>query len=486
MYKKKLISLAVAVIMLLTVFTTTSFAATTQDSNGEYLQQVMKLIEEKYNGTVDEEELVNSSVKAMFNTLDQYSTFYSAQEFDEVYGTLEGEVEGIGIQVEKQGDYIAILKVYTGSPAQKSGLLTGDRIAEVNGKSVKGLELEEVIGLVKGQAGTTVKVGILRQGSEKIATYSMKRAQITIPSVFYEIRGTTGYMKIDSFVSNTATEVREAVNYFDDNRVKNVVLDLRDNPGGLVDQSVEVAKMFVPKGLITTLDYKDPSEVDEKYYSTLDKVKYNLAVLVNENTASASEILTGAIRDTKAGVVLGTKTFGKAKVQSFIPILTPEAYARLNEASADKTVNALEVDAYETDLLGWAKMTIGLYYTPNGECIDLKGINPDIEVQEAGQEIPVNQLEKLTVTVKPALNTQYLDVLNAECILKLLNYDVDAPDMTLDQKTFQAIKKFQKDQKVYSYGVLDFTTQKLLNLELKKLQETSDAVYVKAVQELQN
>jgi carboxyl-terminal processing protease len=225
---------------------------------------------------------------------------------------------------------------------------------------------------------------------------------------------------------------------------------------------------------------------DIPYYSTLAETKYKLAVLVNENSASASEILTGAIKDTKAGVIIGTKTFGKAKVQGFIPILSPEAYERLNKDNENKLVDALEIgNAYESDLLGWTKMTIGMYYTPNGNLIDLKGIEPNVKVTESKTDIlPINLIEPLSATVKPSLGTQYMDVYYAECILKYLKYSIDAPDYTLDAKTVAAIKKFQKDSKVGSYGVLDFTTQKLLNVKLDTLKQKQDAVYAKAVEVL--
>ena len=486
---RRISALMLAIVLTFTVFCTSTFAEETQDNsiNSNYLKSVMELIEQKYNGNVTEEDLIKGTVKGMFGSLDKYSTFYSQKEFNSVYGSLEGAVEGVGIQVQLTDSYVTVMKVFTGSPAQKAGILSGDKIAKVNGESVIKQSLEDVVAKVKGPAGTKVKLGILRQGAKNILTLEMARAQVIVPSVRYEVRGAIGYILIDSFTASTYSGVSEALNIFDSKKITKVVLDLRNNPGGLVDQAVEVAGLFVPKGLITTLDYKDASIKDELYYSDLEKTKYKLAVLVNENSASAAEILTGAIKDTKAGVIIGTKTFGKAKVQGFIPILTPEAYERLNKNYENKTVNALDVgNALESDVLGWSKMTIGMYYTPNGECIDLKGIEPNINVQETSPSgIQVNFLEPLTVTLKPSLGTQYMDVYYAECILKLLKYNVDTPDFTLDKKTFVAIKKFQLDSKVGSYGVLDYTTQKLLNKKLDMLKQKLDPVYAKAVGALQ-
>ncbi len=478
----------IALIMLLTVFNVNSFAADAQTTaDSVYLQSVRDLIEQKYNGDIDVTALNKAStIPEMFDTLDDFSTFYDQKQFDSLMENFGGSIEGIGIQVEQEDKdkYITILNVYPDSPARKAGVLSGDKIAEVNGKSVAGQAMEDVISKVKGPAGTTVKLGLIRQGSKDIVTLEMPRASIVIPSVHYEIRGNIGYILIDQFTDNTYSGVNEALSLFDSKKITRVVLDLRNNPGGLVDQAVKVAQRFVPKGLITKLDYKDPSEPDMPYYSNLPELKYKLAVLVNENSASASEILTGAIKDTNAGTVVGNKTYGKAKVQSFFPILKSESFVRLNQNKQTKSVNAYDFPfAMDSDLIGWGKMTIGLYYTPNGDCIDLKGIEPDEKVVEdmSGDSIPVNLLQPMSVTVKPGVGTQYMDVLYAESVLKLLKYNVDEPDFTLDQKTFAAIKKFQKDSKVYSYGVLDFTTQKLLNEKLSDLKQTQDPVYVKAV-----
>ncbi|HEY5585946.1 MAG TPA: S41 family peptidase [Ruminiclostridium sp.] len=485
---RRITAIVLVVSLTVTVFCTSIFAAETPSTsnNGDYLKEVMELIKQKYNGNITEEELTKAAVKGMFGALDKYSTFYEQKEFNSVMGTYEGAIEGVGVLVELIDGYVTIMEIYPESPAQKAGVRIGDKIAQVNGQPIVNKKLEDVVGELKGPVNTKVKIGLLRQGAKDIITLEVARAQVTVPSVKYEIRGDIGYILIDMFIENTNSGVSEALNLFDSKKITKVVLDLRNNPGGLVDQAVEVAKHFVPKGLITTLDYKDAGVADETYYSTLAETKYKLAVLVNENSASSSEIFTGAIKDTKAGVVIGNKTFGKAKVQSYVPILSTEAYERLNKNNESKTVNAYDIEnTLESDLIGWGKMTIGMYYTPNGECIDLKGIEPNIKVQETSPSgISVNLIEPLNVAIKPSLGTQCSDVYYAECILKLLKYNVDTPDLTLDKKTFAAIKKFQVDNKVSSYGVLDYTTQKLLNKKLDTLKQTIDPVYAKAIVEL--
>lgn len=487
---RKIAAGVLTAVLVFTTFNVGVYAAETQTKessiDADYFESIKQLIQQKYNGSVTNDDLTKAMVKGMFDSMDQYTIFYNQEEFENFTGSLQGNVEGVGIQVLKIDNYVNVTKVFSDSPAESAGMLPGDKIAEVNGEATAGKQTEDVIAKIKGVAGTTVKIGVLRQGVKNIVTFEMEREQVDIPTVKYEIRGNIGYMQIDSFSNNTNAGVEEALDFFDSKSITKVVLDLRNNPGGYVDQATAVAEHFVPKGLITTLDYKDTNIKDQTYYSSLEKIKYKLAVLVNENSASSAEILTGAIKDTKAGVIVGTKTFGKAKVQNFTPILTPEAYDRLNKDNVNKTADASQfTNLADSDILGWSKITVGMYYTPNGDCIDLKGIEPNIKVAPDNTDgIQVNYLEPLNLTVKPALEMQYSDVLSAECILKLLKYNVDTPDYTLDKKTFEAIKKFQKDNHLYSSGILDFTTQKLLNQQLAVLKQTKDTVYAKAADSL--
>ena len=486
-------------VIIFTAFTTGTFAAEpqvnrqtqfTDTEQAEYLESVRELVRQKYNGQIPEEAMEKATtLKGIFDTLDDYSEFMTPEEFEAFYSTLSGSVDGIGIEpalLEKE-KYITVIKVFKDSPAFKAGMLTGDQIAEVDGKSVAGQSFEDVIGKIRGTAGTKVKLGLIRQGLKDLVRVELTRAKVDVPSVHYEIRGNIGYILLDLFGENTYSGVEEALRYFDGKNITRVVLDLRNNGGGYVDQAVKVARCFVPEGLITTLDYKEEGINDETYYSTLDKLKYKLAVLVNENSASASEILTGAIKDTKAGVVVGTKTFGKAKVQTFTPVLSLEAFESLNRDNEIKSANASKFIYMldDSQLAGWAKMTTGLYYTPNGDCIDLKGIEPNVKVTDqkpTRSNMPVNLIDPLTLTVKPKPGSNYFDVYTAEHILKLLEYNVDEPDMIFDNKTVAAIKKFQKDNRVYSYGVLDYCTQKLLNDRLSAMKVIKDPVYSKAAQ----
>ena len=462
-----------------------STGQTQSTEQNEYLDSVRAFIKEKYSGDIPEEALNKATnLKDMFSVLDDYSEFLTPEEFNTVITSLSGSVEGIGVlaNLEEKSKYITIDKVYKNSPAWRAGVLPGDQITQINGESVAGKPFDEVMDMIKGAEGTTVKLGLLRQGEKNIITLVITREKIDIPTVHYEIRGNVGYLQIDSFSTNTSSGVATALEYFDSKKITRVIMDLRYNPGGYVAEAVAVARYFVPKGVITKLDYKDEAETDQTYYSSRIKLKYKLAVLVNENSASASEILTGAIKDSKAGIIVGTKTFGKAKVQSFFPLLSEEAFKIRNQDKEKKKVNVLDFTYFpmEDEIVGWAKMTVGLYYTPNGECIDLNGIEPNVKVTEDKTIIPVSLVEPLTVSVKPKLGTAYVDVFYAEAILKHLNYNVDPPDKVLDMKTVAAIAKFQKDNKLSSYGVLDFSTQKLLNSKLADMKQSKDPVYLMA------
>ena len=491
--KKRILSFVVVVALLLTMSaqafaadTTSSALSTTANNNttatvGDYLQGVIDIIKQKYNGNITDQELISAAIKGMAESLDPYSTYFTQEEFDAFYNTFQGSVEGIGVQVVQDGDYVLVVKPFPDSTALKAGILPGDKIFEVDGTNVVGQKLDDVVSKIKGTAGTKVKLGILRLGSKRYI--EVVRAKISVPSVFSYIRGDIGYIKIDSFTETTSMGVNQALSSFDKKKITKVVLDLRNNGGGLVDAAVSVAQNFVPKGVITTLKFKDPSQKDTTYTSSLEKLKYKLAVLVNENSASASEILTGAIKDTKAGVVIGTKTFGKSKVQTVTPIITDEAFNKYNidgKLALDPYVNG-----HFSNIGGWIKLTTGMYYTPNGESIDLKGIEPNIKVDNYKIEtIDVNSIEQLTASKPLALNAESIDVLNAEAILKLSGYNVDTPDIKLDNKTVEAIKKFQKESKISINGKLDITTQQLLNNKLNALVLKIDTQYARAVQEL--
>lgn len=459
----------------------------------EYFKSVMDMVKGKYAGEVEDRELIEGALRGMFDSMDPYTTYFTQNQADSFFIDVDGTYEGIGLVMEKKADHIVISKVFSGSPAEKSGVLQGDRIVTVDGKSVVGVSIEEVASLIKGETGTKVTLGIVRSNSSGIINIDVTRMKIKINPVSYEIKDNIGYIRLEMFNANTNEFITNALKVMDKNRVEKIILDLRDNPGGLVDQCVSLSRKFIPKGLITKLAFKSEDVSDQEYYSYLLKPKYNLVVLVNGMSASASEIVAGAVQDTNAGLLIGTKTFGKARVQNMVPILSPEAYNKYSKQTGSKIVDAHElikkhnINPAKDEIIGWAKITTGVYLTPKGNMIDGKGITPDIIIDdpEIVKGININSIQKLTCTWKPGLNDEGIDIYNAKKILRILGYNVDDPDTILDEKTFNAIRKFRTDKGLYPGGVLDYTTQKVLNKELDKAILTYDKQYAKAVELLE-
>lgn len=218
-----------------------------------------------------------------------------------------------------------------------------------------------------------------------------KKDDIDNISVEYEIIAGIGYIRISTFNDDIYDKVVDVLNIMDDNKINNIVLDLRDNKGGEIIESIKVAELFVKEGLIAKIDFYSEELEDIEYYSNLKELKYNLIVLVNEETSSAAELLTGAIQDSDSGYIVGNKTFGKSKVQKLISIMTQEVFANNNALFEKPTVNLLEavkqgIIFNNKDILGWAKITVGCFYNRNGKEIEGKGINPDYIINEIESE----------------------------------------------------------------------------------------------------
>jgi len=484
--------LLVIVVVLSVLLPSAAFAEGSSALDVEYLKSVMDMIKDKYKGEISDEQLIEGALKGMFDTMDAYTTYFTNEEAEEFIGSIEATYEGIGIMMTRSGDAVLVTRVFRASPAERAGILQGDKIVSIDGVSVKDMSMDQAAAEIKGEAGTKVVLGLIRDDSSEVRYFEVIREQIKLSPVIYETRGDIGYIWIESFNKNTEEFVDEALDYFDSKGIVKIVLDLRYNPGGDVEQAVQVARNFVPAGIITTLDFNSEKDKDIQYVSTLKKPKYKLVVLVNEMTASASEILAGAVQDSGAGKLVGTKTYGKARVQSIIPILSPAAYEKYKIKSGVDAVNAYElllehgIIPLKGEIIGRAKITTGVYITPKGRILDGTGLEPDYYVENPKliNGININGIEKLSKTTKPGLNDEGQDVYNAEKILKALGYDIDVPDMVLDEKTFRAVSKFRTDNGLYPGGVLDFTTQEALNKKLDELIQEIDKQYMKAVEVL--
>lgn len=327
--------------------------------NTENLDLFRQLIQELYYKEVTDEYLYEAALKGMFQSLDNYSTYYNEEESQEFSTSVSGTYSGIGVKFEGYSNYMRIVKVFVNTPAYKSGVLAGDYIIGVNGESIEGWSSNKVASLIRGEVGTTVDLELLR-GNE-IIKVTVARANIQAESCEFEVIGENadiGYIKIEEFNASTSAEVNQYLHAMNVLGMNKLILDLRDNPGGYVDQAVLVARNFVPRGVITTLKYKDESR-NKEYRSYLEKNNFKIVALVNGNSASSSEILVGALKDSGVATVVGTTTYGKGVFQN----------------------------VYSLKDGGSIKITTGAYYTPSGVCIDKIGIEPHIVVENVDEQL---------------------------------------------------------------------------------------------------
>ncbi len=315
---------------------------------------IIDIIETYYYKDVDDDTLVNGVYKGVVKSLDDpYSEYYTAEEYEDLMTTLTGNYAGIGALLQKNAETgaVSITKVYKDTPAEKAGLLAGDIIVSADGFVGTDEGLDTFVQHIRGEAGTDVELVILRESEElKIVC---TRAAIATPTVEHQmLEGNVGYIAVSQFTEHTYKDFVEAYKDLEKQGMTSVIFDMRNNGGGLVDSVVEMLDYLLPKG--TVVYTMDKAGHREDYLSDDASSKdIPIVVLVNENTASAAEIFTGAIRDFNYGTIIGTNTFGKGIVQSTIP---------LTDGSA-------------------LKLTTQTYYTPNGESIHGKGIKPDIELE---------------------------------------------------------------------------------------------------------
>lgn len=413
----------------------------------EYLGNMIEFIKLVYGDEITEEELIEGAMKGLFLNLDEYSQYYTPEEYKGLKEDVSGDFGGIGIHITEKNGHITVIAPIEGTPGFKAGIKPGDRIVSVDDEDIEGLTLNQAANLLRGEPGTKVKVGIIREGTEGVLYFDITREIIEVNPVSYEILDDNlGYIRITNFNNNTFENITEALDEFDSKHIDKLIIDLRNNPGGFLTEVVEVLQLFVPEGPIVHVKNMDDSI--ETFESYLEKPRYKLAVLVNEGSASASEIFAGAVQDTGVGTIIGTNTYGKGTVQSIYPL-----------------VNG-----------GGIKITIAEYFTANMNKVNGVGIKPDVVVENFVDEqiIDENKLAYLNKERKPTLGTVGLDVLVAEEILQILGYDVDEPDGVLDRITFNEIKRFQTDKGLHGYGVLDFATQDELLFSLKEYAKSQN------------
>jgi carboxyl-terminal processing protease len=320
---------------------------------------VWDLVEQRYVGTIDYQKMLYGAISGMVNSLgDPYTVFMTPDEAANFSQELKGVFEGIGAEIGMKNDKLTIIAPLENSPAQKAGLLSGDMILKINDQDTQGMSLSDAVSKIRGPKGTEVKLLVNREGFTEPKEYKITRGVIEVQSVTWEMKGNIAYIKIRSFDADTAAKFKAIIPDIIAKNPKGIVLDLRNNPGGYLDSSVEVASKFIPDGAIVYEQTKDGKKKEYKALRDANLANYKLVVLVNKGSASASEILAGAIADHKKGTLVGEKTFGKGSVQ--------------------------EVD----ELTGGSalRITIAHWLTPLGKSINDQGINPDIEVKMTDQD----------------------------------------------------------------------------------------------------
>lgn len=325
----------------------------------EKLYTIKDKLEKYYLGEIDTNKLVDGAAAGMTEALgDPYTTYMNAEEFKDFYSQTEGNYVGLGIQVGVKDDKIVVVATFENSPAQKAGILSGDVIESVNGAKVEGKDLEKAVATMKGEKGEAVELTLSRENKGSFDVKAV-RDEIEMVTVKKEmIDSQVGYIQVTMFDENTSSNFQNAIKDLKSQGMKSLIVDLRDNPGGLLDQTVNMCSQFIPKN--ENIVYTEDKYGNRKDYDSIGGIAEGLplTVLINGGSASASEIFTGAIKDYKLGTLVGTKTFGKGVVQT--------TFYRERDGFSDGTA---------------LKVTISKYYTPNGQNIHGIGIEPDIAVE---------------------------------------------------------------------------------------------------------
>ncbi|MBV9704314.1 MAG: S41 family peptidase [Methylobacteriaceae bacterium] len=321
---------------------------------------VFEKIRTDYVEKPDEAKLIEAAINGMLSSLDPHSSYMDAKSFADMQVQTRGEFGGLGIEVTQEDGFIKVVTPIDDTPAARAGILSGDIITEIDGEQVQGLTLNQAVDKMRGAVNTTVKLKVVRGPNKDPQEISIVRAIIQIKSVRYRAEGDVGYIRITQFNEQTFDGLKEGIEKLTAeipaDKLKGFILDLRNNPGGLLDQAIAVSGTFIDRGEVVSTRGRNADETQRYNARGGDLTKGKpLVVLVNGGSASASEIVAGALQDHKRGTVLGTRSFGKGSVQTIIP---------LGESR------------------GALRLTTARYYTPSGRSIQAKGIDPDVTVLE--------------------------------------------------------------------------------------------------------
>ncbi len=320
--------------------------------------EIFERIRSSYVEEVDDKTLFNNAIKGMLNSLDPHSSYLQEEDFSDLQENTSGKFGGLGIEVGMENGLVRVITPIDDTPAQRAGIRTGDLIVSLDGEPVLGLSLSDAVELMRGQPGTPITLEVRRKGESDLLSFTIERAEIKVASVRTEmLDGEIGYVRLTQFQENTGTELQEALRAWkEDTNLNGVILDMRNNPGGVLQAAVVVVDTFISEGLIVYTEGRSPMS-DVRYEARAETLMPDIpiVVLINGGSASASEIVAGALQDHSRAVIVGTQSFGKGSVQTVLPV---------SETAA-------------------VKLTTARYFTPDGRSIQAQGIVPDIVVEQS-------------------------------------------------------------------------------------------------------
>ena len=327
--------------------------------------EVLEKINKEYVDEIDQSKSMDAAINGLLQSLDPYSAYMTPESFEGMQTETSGKFGGLGIEVGMEAGVVKVISPIDNTPASKAGLKAGDYIIKINNVQVQGKSLMEAVDLMRGPVGSSIELTIRRRGVKKALTFNITREIIQIQSVKSElINNNIGYIRLTSFNENSSKQIKEKVNKLNKNKdLKAYILDLRNNPGGLLSQAIKISDFFLENGEIVSTKGRKVSENRKWFARKGDIIKgKTLIVLINYGSASASEIVAGALKDHKRAIILGENSYGKGSVQSIIPLKNK----------------------------GAIRLTIAKYYLPSGKSISEVGVTPDIEVIEGSESFKFN------------------------------------------------------------------------------------------------
>jgi carboxyl-terminal processing protease len=405
------------------------------------LYEAYDTLKNNYYTDLDEQQLIDGAISGMVESLDDpYSDYMSLEDAKSFHESISASFEGIGAEIQEKDGHIAIVTPLKGSPAEKAGLLPEDLILSVDGESIQGMSTTEAVALIRGEKGTKVKLTIQRGGSEPTEV-TITRDTIPIETVYGEmLEDGVAKVQITNFSEHTFEELEDVLKDLQAKDMKGLVLDLRQNPGGLLDQAIKITSLFVPEGELLFKVEDREGNVQEYPSVGGNEGDFPLVVVIDKGSASASEILAGAVSESAGVPLVGQTTFGKGTVQR-----------------AENFQDGSNI-----------KLTTEKWLTPNGNWVHQKGIKPDYEVSMPDYA----SLPFIDPETELKLSTASEQVKAAQTMLKVLGYDPGREDGYYDEKTSEAVKKFQKEKELEETGILEgSSTMELMTAVRNKMLE---------------